>query len=393
MKVGVALLFQNVGDLDRYEAAERGDLVGPIELDDSVIMRDQLALGDLVEPLRFDTLWTFEHRASPYIMLPAPQQFIAYFAARTNHIGFGTMVTVVPWHDPIRLAESLSLLTHMVGPDRRLVLGIGRGLARREYASLGIDMNESRQRFSEGVEILRRAFHEERFSFDGEVYHYEASSIRPRPLSTDIVEDIYGVWTSEDSMEVAASLGLHALTIPSKDLESYKADLDGYDARRETYGHGPAKPPIIQLFMYCNEDGDRAREVADRYFGEYADSASRHYEFGGSHFEQLPSYRSYQLGSAESSPLLTGSTAREAALGSKARLLREGLVGTPEQCVARVEALNEMLQPAEIVLVSTPGSMPAEMAADSLRLFSEQALPAIRTMQPAELGSARGGSL
>jgi alkanesulfonate monooxygenase SsuD/methylene tetrahydromethanopterin reductase-like flavin-dependent oxidoreductase (luciferase family) len=377
MKIGIALLFQNAEDMSRYEAMERGETVGAMSIDDSTVMRDQFALGDLVEPLGYDSLWTFEHRTDPYIMLPNPQQFIAYFAGRTSRIGFGTMVTVVPWHDPIRLAENLSMLTHMLGPDRRLVVGVGRGAARREFKSLDIEMEESRPRFHEGIEIIRKAFHNERFSYDGDVYHYEASSIRPRPLSTDVVDNMYGAWTSDDSMEAAARLGLSPLTIPTKDLESYKADIDGYDKLREGYGYGPARPPIVQLFMYCHEDQDVAYATADRYFGEYREIATRHYEFGGEHFRRLPSYASYAEGSAKDG----GGTQSEIALAGKQRLLREGLVGTPERCIARVQALQDMLQPEEIVLVSTPGSLPAQLAADSLRLFSERALPVIRQMK------------
>jgi alkanesulfonate monooxygenase SsuD/methylene tetrahydromethanopterin reductase-like flavin-dependent oxidoreductase (luciferase family) len=242
VRVGVALMFQNYEDMDRFEAAERGEPVGEMAVQDSQIMADQFALADMVEPLGFDTLWTFEHRVTPYIMLPNPQQFIAYFAGRTQRIDFGTMVTVLPWHDPVRLAENLSLLTHMVGPNRRVILGMGRGAARREFAALDLDMSRSRQRFSETLAILREAFHKEQFSFHGEEFDYANVRVRPRPLRTDIVDNAYAVWTSSDSMEVAASQGLSPLTIPSKDLEAYQSDLGRYDDLRAKYGHGPGQP-------------------------------------------------------------------------------------------------------------------------------------------------------
>jgi alkanesulfonate monooxygenase SsuD/methylene tetrahydromethanopterin reductase-like flavin-dependent oxidoreductase (luciferase family) len=372
MRVGIALLFQNYLDMDRFEAAERGEVVGGPVVQDSQVMRDQFALADLVEPLGFDSLWTFEHRSTPYILLPNPQQFIAYFAARTKRIDFGTMVTVLPWHDPIRLAENLSLLTHMLGPDRRVRMGLGRGLSRREYASLGLEMAQSRQRFTEGLAVLREAFHSEAFSYRGEVFNYSRSSVRPRPLTTDVVDDAYAVWTSPDSMEVAASQGLSPLTIPSKDLESFKADLGTFDDLRAKHGYGPAKPPILQLFMYCNKDSAYAHEVADRYVGEYAEGASRHYEFGGAHFNHIPSYESYRdAGSSR----LGGSSMAEVTLGSKQRILREAVVGSPEECLEKIAQCNEMMRPQEIALVATPGSIPKHLAAESISLFSEAVLP------------------
>jgi alkanesulfonate monooxygenase SsuD/methylene tetrahydromethanopterin reductase-like flavin-dependent oxidoreductase (luciferase family) len=376
MKVGVALLFQNATEMDRFEAMERGEEVGPPITPDSSVMADQLALGDLVEPLGYNSLWTFEHRTSPYIMLPNPQQFIAYFAGRTERIDFGTMVTVVPWHNPVRLAENLSLLTHMLGPNRRVRMGVGRGLARREYAMMGISMEESRARFSEGLDIIRRAFHEEMFSYKSDIFDFQNVRVRPRPLSTDIVDEIYAVWTSHQSLEAAASAGLHPLTIPSKDLEAYKDEIGTFDDVRAAHGMEPSKPPILQLFMYCDRDGDKAREIADKYVGEYSDVSSRHYEFGGSHFDNIKGYESYRKGG--DSRFDVSEDRRQAALGSKTRVLREGLIGTPEECIAKVERIENLMHPSEIVLVSTPGSLPKELAAESLKLFSEEALPTIQ---------------
>jgi hypothetical protein len=70
----------------------------------------------------------------------------------------------------------------------------------------------------------------------------------------------------------------------------------------------------------------------------------------------------------------------EAALGSKARIIREGLIGTPEECLAKIERCENLMHPGEIVLVATPGSLPRELAANSLKLFSEEALPVAHKM-------------
>ena len=109
----------------------------------------------------------------------------------------GSMVTVMPWHHPVRLAENVSLLQHMIGPDRRIIVGLGRGLARREYETLAIDQNKSRELFAEGIEIARKAFHEEQFDFEGDAYNLPRTVVRPRPLDTRPFDDAYGVWTSE----------------------------------------------------------------------------------------------------------------------------------------------------------------------------------------------------
>ena len=125
--------------------------------------------------------------------------------------------------------------------------------------------------------------------------------------------------------------------------------------------------------MYCHKDSGYAHEIADKHVGEYSDVSSRHYEFGGDHFDKIPSYESYRKGG--NSRFGVTESRREAALGSKTRVLREGLIGTPEECIAKIERVEELMHPSEIVLVSTPGALPRDLAADSLRLFSEEVLP------------------
>lgn len=378
MKIGIAPLFQNIEDSDRFEAMSRGEAAP--SPDDARIFREQLGLGDLAEPLGYDSLWTFEHRASSYMLLPNPQQMIAYFAGRTSRIDFGSMVTVIPWHHPVRLAENIALLQHMLGPNRRFVMGTGRGLARREYGSLAIDMDESRDRMSEGLEILRRAFTGERFSFEGKIYQFPSSVVRPRPLDLSFLDDIYAVWTSEESMRFAAEMGLNPLTIPTKSMEDYKKDLEQYDSIRSEYGFGPSKSPILQVYMYCDEDGDKAREKGIFHAQEYAASVVPHYELGGSHFSQLKNYKSYVSG--QKSFFGSGDTDPQAeARNTIAKLLQdEGIYGTPSECIERVEEIAKMMHPREIVLVCCYGTMKAEEAARSLTLFAEKVLPSIRKM-------------
>jgi alkanesulfonate monooxygenase SsuD/methylene tetrahydromethanopterin reductase-like flavin-dependent oxidoreductase (luciferase family) len=77
---------------------------------DVAVVSDHLAMGDLAEPLGFDSLFALEHHFTGYAMSPAPLELLAYFAGRTKRITFGTAVIVLPWHDPIRVAEGIALL-------------------------------------------------------------------------------------------------------------------------------------------------------------------------------------------------------------------------------------------------------------------------------------------
>src|SRR5476651_1187073 len=95
---------------------------------DVAVVQEHLQLGDLVEPLGFDSLWGLEHHFTGYAMSPAPTQLLAYFAGRTKRIQLGTAVIVLPWHDPVRVAEQIALLDIMRrGRIRRLPHPDGRG--------------------------------------------------------------------------------------------------------------------------------------------------------------------------------------------------------------------------------------------------------------------------
>ena len=95
---------------------------------DATVLHEHMSLGDLAEPLGFDSLFALEHHFTGYAMSPAPLQFLTYYAGRTRRIQLGTAVVVVPWHDPIRIAEQIALLDIMCGG--RCLFGFGRGAAR-----------------------------------------------------------------------------------------------------------------------------------------------------------------------------------------------------------------------------------------------------------------------
>jgi alkanesulfonate monooxygenase SsuD/methylene tetrahydromethanopterin reductase-like flavin-dependent oxidoreductase (luciferase family) len=122
---------------------------------DADVVGEHMALGDLVEPLGFDSLFALEHHFTGYAMSPAPCQLLAYFAGRTRRIMLGSAVIVLPWHDPIRVAEEIALLDIMCGG--RCLFGFGRGAASAEYAGFRIDQGEARPRFIEAARIIQLA--------------------------------------------------------------------------------------------------------------------------------------------------------------------------------------------------------------------------------------------
>jgi alkanesulfonate monooxygenase SsuD/methylene tetrahydromethanopterin reductase-like flavin-dependent oxidoreductase (luciferase family) len=139
MHCGVMVTGYNQGD---WERLMQGDYERPPATPDHVHMEDTLELGELVEPLGFDSIWATEHYGSAYSMQPNPLQYLAYWAGRTSRVDLGTAVIVAPWWNPVRLAHEISMLDVLLR-GRRLHLGIGRGVAPHEYASLGYPIEQS----------------------------------------------------------------------------------------------------------------------------------------------------------------------------------------------------------------------------------------------------------
>ncbi len=138
MRMGYAPLFQNLGK--------------PIT--DQEVYAQELRLAELAEPLGFDSVWSVEHHFTDYTMVPDVTQFLSYMAGKTSRVQLGSMVIVLPWHDPVRVAEEIAMLDNLSGG--RMILGIGRGLGRVEFRWLpGADGRESRTLCGSGADGSR----------------------------------------------------------------------------------------------------------------------------------------------------------------------------------------------------------------------------------------------
>ncbi|MDH4148423.1 MAG: LLM class flavin-dependent oxidoreductase, partial [Acidimicrobiia bacterium] len=291
MRAGVTIICQNYGDWDRYEAAERGERVpSSPAIPDRQIFAEEVRHALLADELGFDSVWTIEHHFTPYTMVTNPLQLLTYLAGATSHVDLGTMVIVLPWHNPVRVAEDIAMLDALLG-DRRVLAGVGRGLGRREYAGMGIDQNTARGRFDEGIKIIRELLATGECTFHGEHFDVEQVRLRPQP-GKDISDVLYCAAGTPETMAVVAELDIKPLIIPTAQLRVALGGAQNYMRLRHESGL-PSVPTKLALWMYCAETEQAARDGAERYMVEYTDSALRHYELGGEHFDNLKGYSGY----------------------------------------------------------------------------------------------------
>src|ERR1700675_5192166 len=164
MHVGYGAVFQNPNNA----------------LSDAEVYRNELRLAEMVEQLGFDSVWGVEHHFTDYTMCPDVLQFLSYMAGRTRTIQLGSMVVVLPWHDPVRVAEEVSMLDNLSGG--RLILGLGRGAGKVEFDGFRLSMDESRPRFVESAEMLLEGLERGYCEYDGEFVRQPRADIRPAPV-------------------------------------------------------------------------------------------------------------------------------------------------------------------------------------------------------------------
>ena len=211
MDTGLALIFQGT-DPSRS---------------DHDVYRAEIGFGEQAEALGFDSIWGVEHHFTDYTMCPDVMQFLTYFAAKSTKLKLGSMVVVLPWHDPMRVAEQVAMLDNM--SNGRVILGIGRGLGRVEFDGFGKDMNTSRETFVESAEMILNGLETGVCEYDGKHVKQLRREIRPRPFKS-FKGRTYAAAVSPESSQIMAKLGIGVMVIPQKPWESVLEELSAYRA-------------------------------------------------------------------------------------------------------------------------------------------------------------------
>ena len=337
---------------------------------DFAVCRDHLSLGDLAEPLGFDSLFALEHHFTGYSMSPNPLQLLSYFAGRTKRLMLGTSVVVLPWHDPIRVAEQIALLDVLCGG--RCIFGFGRGAASAEYAGFRIPMEEARPRFEEAAQIIIMAMKQESFEFEGKYFQIPRISIRPRPMSHP-ERRFYASSVSPESAELMARLGFGMLMIMQNEWTKSAADIAKFREMAIKVGHTPP-PPIILTNVACAESREEAQELATTYLGNKWDSIDAHYKFSDGHLGKVKGYESY--GSmTKTYEKLKDSEARQKATEFYVRIQ---IVGTPDDCIQQIAELRRLTNMNHMISEFGYGGMPLHEAERNLRTYADRVLPIVR---------------
>lgn len=335
---------------------------------DQDVYREDVALAEMAEPLGFDSVWAVEHHFTDYSMIPNPLQFLAYMAGRTERVELGSMVVVLPWHNPARLAGEIGMVDNL--SNGRFRLGLGRGLGKVEFDGLGADMSSSREVFDESAVAILNALETGVIESSGQHVSIPKRELHPRPTGT-FVGRTYGAAVSPESVLSMARLGAGLIIIPQKPWETVIREVAMY--REEFAKHHPnrdAPAPIVATHVFCDPDEAYANEQGEHYSALYYHRVMEHYELAGRHFSKQKGYSYY----AKVADRLETSGKDEAA-----RFYSDLHVqGTPRQCLEKLEWIKDAVGAGTLISFFSYSGIPFETSKKNLLLYSEEILPVVQ---------------
>jgi alkanesulfonate monooxygenase SsuD/methylene tetrahydromethanopterin reductase-like flavin-dependent oxidoreductase (luciferase family) len=323
-------------------------------------MIDMIALGDT---LGFDVAWLAElHFGGAFSLLSSPLMLVPVIAQRTPRIRIGTAVTLLPLHHPLSCAEQAATADVLSGG--RLEFGVGRGSIPSQFHGFRVAVSENRARFDESLEIIRRAWTRERFSFQGAFYQVEDVSVVPRPLQRPHPPIRVAVHTAESFAHIG-DLGLPIYSgTTTTPLPLLRECMALYRSGLAAAGHSWRDDQMALMFpMHVGTTGAAARDAM-------RPGVRKYYENIRTIFSQLPD--SY----AEHLPRLKVIEDTLANLPYEKFFRDQAMFGDVAEVVDRLQAARDEFGLSQIIGWFDQGAMlPRDEVERSMRRFAEQVMP------------------
>jgi len=298
------------------------------------------------EALGWDDVWLSEHHFIEDGYTPSMLPLAAAIASRTKRIRVGTSVLLLPLHDPLRVAEDAATVD--IVANGRFDLGVGAGYRVGEFHGFAIPRRERDERMSEAVEVLRRCFAGERFTFEGKYYRYRDVQLFPLPVQKPMPLWLGGFLPK--AIERAGRLG------------------DGY------ISIGPIRPLVDRCLEGVRASGrDPARyEVAGGFLWLLvARDPERRWQ------EALPHFL-YQL-NLYSRWFTEAGMSLFSAASSREDLERQGfLILRPEHAVERIREYVEQNRVTRFYGWTVPPGLPPEWSDEHVELMAKEVIPSFR---------------
>lgn len=348
---------------------------------------EHLDAWEELDRLGYDGVGFNEHHTSPYGLMNSPNLLAAAATQRTKQLKLLMYGNLLPLHDPLRLAEELAMLDCM--SNGRVISGFARGIP-REYNVYQVPQKDSRARFDEAWEIVRRAWVEERFSHEGQFWKFKDVAIWPRPVQQPHPPIWVPISGSKDSIEFAARFdapitpGLGGHRGLREDITRYYAGQLATNGHQFTPDH-----LVIQASVYVADSKAQAVQEATPYTLYFNQTLFSHGNNTEETVQRSTGYvtpAAYDYVRPENLPALAGerSAYRDATPESVARAAEHLPWGTPDEIVQRIIDDADHAGANTVLVSMNRGAMPQDLFLNQIRRFGTEVLPRLQahTVKP-----------
>jgi len=230
-----------------------------------------IRLAEHADALGYDTFFSAEHHFHEYGVVPNPAVLLATLAQRTKRVRLGSAIATLPFHNPINVAEAYAMVDVLSGG--RLVLGVGSGYLKHEFAGYGIDGAEKRERFDEGLTILRRLLAGERVTMQGRFNRLDEVMLNTLPLQSPV--PIYVAVLNKDALYHVGRQGNDVICVPYASVDRFedvRAMVESYRSGRREAGLDPASTGLWTFHTHVAETEEQCRREAEAAFNLYVET-------------------------------------------------------------------------------------------------------------------------
>ena len=297
------------------------------------------------EALGYYSNFLVEHHFSGMGQVSASLNLLSYLAALTKTIRLGTAVVVLPWHNPVLVAEQAATLDLLSGG--RFDFGVGKGYRYNEFEGFCIPVDEATERFEEAMAVIRKAWTSEgRFSHHGKRWHYENIVIEPAPVQKPHPPFWLAAGRPE-SLRYAAQEGYNLFL---DQFQTFEVMLERFRIYREAVQEAdqemkPHSVAVARGLLIAKSPEEREAAIAARMKSQ----------------EVMNAYGTSADKTVKSSMVSDPDLRKAATEGT--------LIGTPEEIIERLKWLES--EGVDYVILSTRGN-------DALRMFAEEVMPAFQ---------------
>lgn len=321
-----------------------------------------LALSEQADRLGYESVKMVEHHGSPYGgYSPSPLLFLAAVAQRTKRVRLVTGAVVPAFAHPVKLAGELAMVDCMSGG--RLDAGFARAFLPHEFEMFGVSMGESRARFEDGIEAVRRLWTEEKVDFEGRFHTFSGVSLFPRPMQHPHPPIKVAAVSTPESFVWAGEQGHGLMVVPY--LSNYEDLATRLELYRSTYRSacGQEPPPVsIVLHLFVAPTDDEAREKAMPFMEQYVEVAkAATAAWAGRNSDQYKGYEKVYR-------------TLEALTFERAVAEKRALVGSPDTVQETIVELAGLFGPMQLEVNVMFGDMDFDLATRSIDLYGAHVL-------------------